>query len=569
MATDDATLGVNVDERRIGLDDQLRLTISLQGRNIDLEEEIAAPPLKNLRVAGGPFVSSQFSIVNGSISQGKTYTYILRPTAPGSAEVGSVRARLRSGERASAPIAIEIVEGSVRPPQSQRGGDPFGRGLGDPFGEDPFEELMNRRRGAEARTAAPRMYIEAAVSRTQLSIGEPLLLTYWLYTQVPVSDLQFAEMPRYAGFWVEDLERAPSAAQGEVVAVGNDRFQRFPMMQKLLFPTKAGQLSLPAVTFRVTIPQQSFFDPGPTRVDRATKPITVTVSALPTETGFTGAVGTLRATATLDKNRLTIGEAATLCFRVEGSGNLKWIEPGLEVKVNGAKVFPPQVKSDIAVSAAGMTGARTWDYVIVPETSGTIEIPALSFAYFDPKAGRIVRTSTAPMRLESQMASGPAMSAAPAVSVSAAPGGGLALRSDLDLQRLPSLALGARLLIVLLGAGLLLHGVIFVLPHLAQWRWRGASSGVGRVSSKSALADVARAARGGMSKEAAAGLIEKALLDVCGALDEGAAADPKLDVARAVLDEVRFIRYAPQLGDYSEKIREVAERAAEAIRRRA
>jgi hypothetical protein len=30
---------------------------------------------------------------------------------------------------------------------------------------------------------------------------------------------------------------------------------------------------------------------------------------------------------------------------------------------------------------------------------------------------------------------------------------------------------------------------------------------------------------------------------------------------------VRFIRYAPQLGDYGDKIREVAARAAEAVRR--
>jgi hypothetical protein len=36
---------------------------------------------------------------------------------------------------------------------------------------------------------------------------------------------------------------------------------------------------------------------------------------------------------------------------------------------------------------------------------------------------------------------------------------------------------------------------------------------------------------------------------------------------RQILDEVQFLRYAPQLGDYSEKIREVAQRAAEAVKR--
>jgi len=37
--------------------------------------------------------------------------------------------------------------------------------------------------------------------------------------------------------------------------------------------------------------------------------------------------------------------------------------------------------------------------------------------------------------------------------------------------------------------------------------------------------------------------------------------------AREVLGEVQFLRYAPQVGDYSDKIREVAARAAGVIRR--
>jgi hypothetical protein len=37
--------------------------------------------------------------------------------------------------------------------------------------------------------------------------------------------------------------------------------------------------------------------------------------------------------------------------------------------------------------------------------------------------------------------------------------------------------------------------------------------------------------------------------------------------ARTLLQEIQFIRYAPQLGDYSEKIRDVAARAADVVRR--
>ena len=68
-----------------------------------------------------------------------------------------------------------------------------------------------------------------------------------------------------------------------------------------------------------------------------------------------------------------------------------------------------------------------------------------------------------------------------------------------------------------------------------------------------------------MSKEAAASLIEKTLHDVFGEMD-GDESERARAVAR-LREEVRFVRYAPQLGDYSEKLRELAERAGDVVSR--
>jgi hypothetical protein len=68
-----------------------------------------------------------------------------------------------------------------------------------------------------------------------------------------------------------------------------------------------------------------------------------------------------------------------------------------------------------------------------------------------------------------------------------------------------------------------------------------------------------------MSKEAAAGLIERILHEtlVVKDGDDG----ERARALRQVLDEVHQLRYAPQLGDYSEKVRELAGRAGEVVRR--
>ena len=190
-ASAEFTLRSEVDARKIGVQDQVQLTITVEGSGAP--DEIPVPSLTNLDVVSGPFQSSQISIVNGRMSQSRSLTYVLQPRAAGKAEVGAVQA----GGQTAPSITIEVVAGSIRQEEPRRQ-DPFGR---DPFGRDPLEEFFGRSR---ARSAAPRLTMEATASRTRLKVGEPLVLTYWLYTQTAVADLQFKDAPQFAGFWVED-----------------------------------------------------------------------------------------------------------------------------------------------------------------------------------------------------------------------------------------------------------------------------------------------------------------------------------------------------------------------------
>jgi hypothetical protein len=547
------TLRSEVDARRIGVEDQLQLTITVEGSGAP--EEIPLPTLTNLEVVGGPFQSTQVSIVNGRMSQSRTFTYALQPRAVGKAEVGVVRA----GDQSAPAIAVEVVAGSARPRQPQRQ-DPFGM---DPFG-DPFEELLGRRRGRAA--AQPKLLVEAIPSRTRLRVGEPLVLTYSLLTQTSVSDLQFKEPPQFAGFWVEDLERPQASPSGEAATVEGESYRRFPILRKLLFATKAGTLTLPATTFRIGLARQGFFDAGGA-VERATRPVTVTVEPLPDAPGFSGAVGRFRTSSSLDRNVVPLGEAVTLRFRVEGTGNLKWIDRGPEVALTGARVFPPQAKSDLRPTSEGISGSRTWEFVVVPETSGAVELPPLSFSYFDTAAGRIVTAETAPLSLRVEGGTAAAGLPAPAPKTGAlSSGGSLPLRADLDRHPALSLALSGRTVAALAGLALLAHAGLW-----GAGRWRaGARRGASRIASprsvRAALAHLERAGRESMSKEQAASLVERALHEAFGEVPEDDESE-RARAVRALLDDARFVRYAPQLGEYSDKVKDLAARAAAVVRR--
>ena len=107
------------------------------------------------------------------------------------------------------------------------------------------------------------------------------MLTYWLYTQASVADLQFKEAPQFSGFWVEDLERDQTPPSGEPATVEGQSYRRFPVLKKLLFPTKAGTLAIPASVFRIGLARTGFFDSGGS-VERTTKPVTSASSRCPT-----------------------------------------------------------------------------------------------------------------------------------------------------------------------------------------------------------------------------------------------------------------------------------------------
>jgi len=563
----DVSFRADVDANRIGLDDQVQLTITIEGRFFNLKGEISMPQLENLKLVAGPSLSTQFSLVNGSMSQVRAYTYVLQPSHTGPARIGPSRAVIDDRERATEPIDLEVVQGRIV--QRQPPPDPFAGFRG----QDPFDSMFGARRGPR-RDA--RLFIEATADRTALYVGEPMLLTYELYTNTAVSGIQLDQSPDLQGFWAEELPRDRNP-RGEQVQRDGETLQRFPVFRRLLFPTRAGRLEIPAATFKVAVPQGGFFGPipgGDAVVPRSTRPIAVTVKALPNAADFSGAVGRLKASAAIDRSSLAIGEAATVRLRVEGTGNLKWIDKAPALTVAGAKVYPPRAKPEFKVTPAGLTGSLTWEYVVVPETAGAHEVPAIPFVFFDPQAGRLERTATAALPFFASPDGSPAAGAAAGASAPASIRGAatdgqaaLRLRSSLDAGGAHLPGLGAAAVAWIFGVALLGHGAMLAWP-LLRLRRDGGARGRG-VSARHALAEIAKARKDGATKEAAAMAIERALAGLFGELDERPAdTDGERErELKAILRDVRFLRFAPQLGDYSEKVSEVAGRAAAAVRR--
>ncbi len=552
-----ATFEARVNATRIGLEDQVQLTITLA--DATPRGEITMPALTGLEVVAGPSVSTQVSFVNGAISQSRSYVFLLRPTGVGQATIGPASVQLADGERRTEAITIEVVPGSLlprRPPPV----DPFE----EMFRRDPFEGFFGRR----SPSATPaKLFVEAEASRRQVFVGEPVLLSFYLVTQTSVAGLELAEAPSFSGFWVEELPREENPTPAPVTRDG-ETYQRFAVMRRLLYPTRAGTLFVPSLTFRVAIPRRIGFFADPTGtgvVTRASEPVEITVLPIPaSEAEYGGAVGTFRLAASVDRREVQLGEAVQLRVAVEGKGNLKWVDRAPQVEVAGAKVYPPKVVDKLRATPAGLVGERAWEFVVVPETAGTLVLPALAFPHFDPSARSVRLAESPPIPITVR----PAAAAAASGGISAPTSSALALRADLDVSGGPGEP-AAGVVMAALALTLGAHALLLAAPLITRRRWR-AGDKAGRRSTRALLADLRRAREAGVSKETAAAAIERVLTEVFGDLEREEEGMSELArQARSVVREARLVRYAPQLGEYGEKLDELVRRSQELVRRSA
>lgn len=78
------------------------------------------------------------------------------------------------------------------------------------------------------------------------------------------------------------------------------------------------------------------------------------------------------------------------------------------------ETYDPEIEDKLSVTASGISGKRTYKYLLIARHPGSFEIPAVPFTYFDPKLERYVELSTDAFAID--VARGDGTDASPTVS---------------------------------------------------------------------------------------------------------------------------------------------------------
>jgi hypothetical protein len=379
----------------IGIDQTAVFTIEVRGEGVSSLRFRPSLVLENLEDAGGPSQFEDMRWTNGHFTRTFRLTWQLRPQGLGKAGVHNVMVQIQDKQMQLPDREIRVQKEPTPQAQSPRDRDDE---------DDPFKQFFGHMPIPHWRATQPQepaVFLRAEMQPPQPVVGQQVLYTIYLFTREDIANIAPTGLPAFKGFWVQDIPVAQHPPM-EMIEFEGRRYGRVALIQKALFPLHAGAFAIEGATLDLTVEHYDrsfFFGPAisrPETVRLRTEAQTLNVQPLPpAPPGFAGAVGQLALTARLEPRQLRLGEAATLTVQLGGTGYLQGLpEPALTAPP-GLTLYPPQREGKDEIAGTTVRGRRSWSYVVVPGRTGSYRLEAPRVPYFDP-VSREFRTATAP-----------------------------------------------------------------------------------------------------------------------------------------------------------------------------
>ena len=393
--------------QEVSLGEQFEITFSVNGNG----SSFIGPQITGFAVLSGPnpSMSSSTQNINGQITQNiqTSFSFYLQATQQGTFTIPGATITVNGKKYKSNSLTIKVVKGQTSAAQQQQAQS--GNTLATLGNKDVF--------------------LKAFVSKSNPVEGEQVIVNYKIYARVPIADYSPPIIPSSVGFWTQDLLEANYKPKQYVERINGQPYAVAEIKKVALFPQKAGKLIIQPIQIDVIaqlavkqskkkrandpFANDPFFDsffndvfsgPQVEQVKRSltSNSLTIDVQPLPNaknEFGkpadYTGAVGQFNFTTKVDKTALKADEPITLTATISGKGNIKLIDNPKIAFPSDFEVYDPKVTDNISTSGGGISGTKSYEYILIPRNPGKFTIKPISFTFYDLSQHRYV-TQTSP-----------------------------------------------------------------------------------------------------------------------------------------------------------------------------
>jgi len=412
---------------KVGIRQQFTVTYSLTGAR---SEAFERPPFAGFRLTGQSSMTGGGSVqmfVNGQLVSGnegeQSWTFTLMPLETGNFDISPARVKV-GGEWIESPslkVSVSPSNQSPSPVQSQTQSQTQPGSTQQPQQQQRQQQQTQQSQGG---LSPDDVIIRATADKSTAWVGEPVIITYRIYTKVSIPSYSINKIPAFDGFWSENLTDPNARPQQSEEILNGQRYTSAIIRRIVVYPQRPGNLRLEPLEIELiariarqrqqrnvndwmdqmfsnffgnpfgTDPFSSFSGFGTTFEDiKATvksNPISLTIKDLPAKNrtaDFSGQVGKYSMEAWFDKDRILIDDALNLFVKITGNGNMSLLEAPKVQFPKSFDVFDPQVEDNTKTTSSGISGDKIFNYLIIPREPGKFTIPPFVFSYFDPAAG--------------------------------------------------------------------------------------------------------------------------------------------------------------------------------------
>lgn len=352
-------------------------------------KDFVAPSFEGFDVLAGPSTSTSSSVqfINGKMSQSvnNTFSFVVAASSEGEFTIGEASVKADGKTYKTQAVTVKVIK--------EVGGN-----------GSAGEQNKKRPEGTAARLAEDDVLIVATVDRTNVYKGQPVLVTYKLYTRVAMN-AEGQKMPSFAGFWTQRLNIDSNRWLREEYK--GKLYDACPIAEYLLFPQQSGVVKIEPMEMSVVArlqvknprrghdPFADFFDvPQIQEVRRVVRSeeLTLNVKALPegAPASFSGAVGEFEMQVTPPADEIEANSAVTYVVKISGTGNLSMIQAPQIALPTTFEQYSVKSSESIQTTARGVSGYRQFEYPMIARAEGDFFIPALEFTYFNPRLAKYV-----------------------------------------------------------------------------------------------------------------------------------------------------------------------------------
>ncbi len=378
---DAQTLSASVDRNTLAAGERLSVTFEIKGGS---GRKFKAPPFEGFNLLSGPNQSSNVTMINGQVSQTISYSYVLQATQQGKYTIKPASVEINGKTFRSKAISVTVKKASAKSSQGQN--------------------------AQQSMDLSEHIFLRVRADKRKVYQGEQIVVSYKLYTRFE----QFADydikQPDLSGFWVQEIDKDDNKAQIEVL--NGVRYLVHTLKHAVLFPQRSGELQLDPLEFecvvRVRAQQKrrrrrslfdDFFGESYQNVKHTARSKAVKITVLPLPAAgkpadFSGAVGKFTLASSISSQETAVNEAVTFKMTIAGDGNIKLLNRPAPFFPSAFEGYDPKTSENIKVSAKGVSGRRSFEYLLIPRTPGEYKIAPVSFSYFDPKSESYISLQT-------------------------------------------------------------------------------------------------------------------------------------------------------------------------------